>query len=129
MNATQREVFGQEIALARRLMSERRHDEAFPHPERAHILGQAHVRPHVMTHWLMLRIAVHRRQAHAAWGQVARIVLGAIGSAVGSVPIGNTGGSDISMFKRMPIAPELQRVIDGSAPDPAANAGRSGSLL
>jgi hypothetical protein len=37
-----------------------------------------------------------------------------IGSAVGVVPVGNTGGSDISMFKRLPVPPELQSIIDGS---------------
>ena len=48
-----------------------------------------------------------------------RLVLGILGSAVGKVPVGNTGGSDISMFKRMPIAPELQDIIDGRAPPDA----------
>jgi hypothetical protein len=38
-----------------------------------------------------------------------------LGSAVGKVPVGNTGGSNVSMFKRMPIAPELQDIIDGGA--------------
>jgi len=48
-------------------------------------------------------------------GQVVRLVLGMLGSAVGKVPVGNTGGSNVSMFKRMPIAPELQDIIDGGA--------------
>jgi hypothetical protein len=43
-----------------------------------------------------------------------------LGSAVGVVPVGNTGGSDVSMFKRMPIEPELQNIIDGGAPDARA---------
>jgi hypothetical protein len=40
-----------------------------------------------------------------------RILLGALGSAVGSVPTGNTGGSNVSMFRRMPIDPELARIM------------------
>ena len=52
----------------------------------------------------------------AAFGQIVRIVLGTLGSAVGLVPVGNTGGTNVSMFKRMPIAPELQISIDGGAP-------------
>ena len=44
-----------------------------------------------------------------------RLVLGVLGSAVGKVPVGNTGGSNVSMFKRMPIEPELQDIIDGGA--------------
>ena len=53
----------------------------------------------------------------AALGQTVRILLGILGSAVGVVPAGNTGGTDIGMFKRMPIEPELQNIIDGVSPD------------
>jgi hypothetical protein len=56
----------------------------------------------------------------AALGQTVRILLGILGSAVGVVPVGNTGGTDIGMFKRMPIEPELQNIIDGVSPDPCA---------
>jgi len=54
----------------------------------------------------------------AAIGQTVRIVLGGLGSAIGIVPAGNTGGTDISMFKSMPIEPELQNIIDGVPPGP-----------
>jgi hypothetical protein len=89
------------------LLRERRHDEAFVHLERAHVLGQACVRPHVIAHWLMLMVALRRREPLAAGGQIMRILLGALGSAVGSVPTGNTGGINVNMFRRMPIDPEL----------------------
>jgi hypothetical protein len=84
------------------------------HLERAHIIGQAFVLPHARTHWLMLKVELQRNRFSAALGQVVRIVLGILGSAVGVIPVGNTGGSDVSMFKRMPITPELQKIIDGS---------------
>jgi hypothetical protein len=74
------------------LLRERRHDEAFAHLERAHVLGQACVGPHVIAHWLMLVVALRRREPLAAAGQIMRILLGALGSALGSVPTGNTGG-------------------------------------
>jgi hypothetical protein len=93
------------------LLRERRHDEAFAHLERAHVLGQACVRPHVIAHWLMLMVALRRREPLAAGGQIMRILLGALGSALGSVPTGNTGGSNVSMFRRMPIDPELARIM------------------
>ncbi|MFN3585939.1 MAG: DUF3703 domain-containing protein [Moraxellaceae bacterium] len=82
----------------------------------AHVIGQAHVGPHVQTHWEMLKIEWQRRRLRAVAGQAVRIVLGGLGSAVGVIPVGNTGGSDISMFKRLPVAPELQAVIDGNSP-------------
>ena len=64
----------------------------------------------------MFKVEILRRRPVAALGQLVRIVLGALGSAIGVVPIGNTGGSDVNMFKRMPIDPELQNIIDGVVP-------------
>lgn len=98
MNALHEEVLKQELDSARALMGHGKLDEASLHLERAHILGQAQVRWHVLSHWLMLKIAIRRRQGFAATGQVVRIVLGVIGSAVGRIPTGNTGGSGVSMF-------------------------------
>ena len=113
MNATHEKLLKREIKLAKELIEAGNLDEAQLHLERSHVLGQAHVRWHVLSHWLMLTIAIRRHQAIAAMGQAVRIVLGAIGSAVGRVPLGNPGGSDVSMFARMPIAPDLLRVMQG----------------
>jgi hypothetical protein len=54
-------------------------------------------------------------------GQIVRIVLGILGSTIGVVPVGNTGGSNVGMFARMPIEPELQDIIAGR------KSGHSGS--
>ncbi len=117
MNSIQKAAFESEIAQARALMSHGELRVAFAHLERAHVIGQSFVIPHVLSHWLMFVIAVRQFQFLAAWGQLVRIAFGALGSAVGVVPIGNTGGSDVSMFKRMPIEPELQDIIAGRAPN------------
>lgn len=122
MNVLQQEAFHHEIALARTLIQERRYDEAFAHLERAHVLGQEHVLAHVLSHWQMLRVALRRREPKAVLGQVVRIVLWTLGSALGSVPTGNTGGTDISMFKRMPIDPELSNIMRGRRPDVSVKA-------
>lgn len=79
--------------------------------ERAHVLGQRHVRPHVRSHWLMLRIGLKRRSAREAIGQLLRIGLGALGSAVGIVPVGNTGGTNIGMFRRLPVEAKLAEIL------------------
>lgn len=112
MHAAVEKRFSSEIAEARRLLKRGSLDEAFAHLERAHVLGQRYIVPHVQTHWLMLRIGVSRRSVAEVTGQAARIVLGAVGSAVGVVPTGNTGGTNISMFKRLPIDPEIENVLD-----------------
>jgi hypothetical protein len=120
MNVVQSAAFDSEIALAKALIARGEFAAAFPHLERAHVIGQAFVVPHATSHWLMLGVELRRRRFVAAFGQIVRIVLGMLGSAVGVVPVGNTGGTDISMFKRLPIEPDLQKIIDGVSPGPRA---------
>jgi hypothetical protein len=119
MNPVQSAAFENEIARAKEFIARGELEAGFAHIERAHVIGQAFVVPHARSHWLMLKVEVRQRRAVAAFGQGVRIVLGVLGSAVGVVPVGNTGGSDVSMFKRMPIEPELQNIIDGGAPPDA----------
>jgi Protein of unknown function (DUF3703) len=119
MNPVRSVAFDNEIALAKEFIARGDRETGFAHIERAHVIGQAFVVPHARSHWLMLKVELRRRQPVAAFGQVVRIALGVLGSAVGVVPVGNTGGSNVSMFKRMPIAPELQNTIDGGAPPDA----------
>ena len=113
MNSAQQQAFDHAVSTARDLMRLGALDAAFPHLERAHVLGQYEVLPHVLTHALMLQHAVLAWEPLAALGQAVRIVLGALGSALGHVPVGNTGGSNVSMFAPMPIAPELQVLLQG----------------
>jgi hypothetical protein len=115
MNPHHRAAFEREMAAADSMRKAGQLGAAFRHLERAHVLGQAFVGPHVRSHLRMLGIEVRRRDARAAWGQAMRVLLGAIGSAVGSVPIGNTGGTDVSMFRPMPIEPELCELMDERA--------------
>lgn len=112
MHAALEKRFSSEIAQARRLLQMGNVDEAFEHLERAHVLGQRYIVPHIQSHWLMLRIGLSRRSVAEVAGQAVRIVLGALGSAINVVPTGNTGGTNISMFKRLPIDPELEKVLN-----------------
>ena len=118
MNPARSVAFDHEITLAKALIAEGELEASFSHLERAHVIGQAFMVPHATSHWLMLTVEFRRGRVMAFFGQLIRIVLGVLGSAVGVVPVGNTGGTDISMFKRMPIEPELQNIIDGVPPDP-----------
>lgn len=112
MTPSLKAAFECEMVEARRCYRGGPLDQAFSHLEIAHVLGQRHVVPHIRTHWLMLKIGLRRRSAVEVFGQAVRIVLGALGSAVGVVPIGNTGGTDISMFKRLPIAEDIAHIVD-----------------
>lgn len=87
-------------------------DVEFQHLEHAHVLGQESTRWHVTTHALMLMWAARNAQAGELFGQLFRIVGAATKTVFGLVPRGNTGGSNISPFKSLPIRPELQAILD-----------------
>lgn len=111
MKPERRQAFHAKMAKAIRLYKAGEFAEAFPHLEVAHVLGQQFVGPHIATHYWMLKIGLKRRSLSEVAGQIARLVLGALGSAVGIVPVGNTGGTNISMFKRMPIDPGIRKLM------------------
>ena len=79
--------------------------------ERAHVLSQADTLQHVRVHAAMLLWGLRQRNAREVFGQAVRIVGAATKTFVGLVPHGNTGGANVSAFRRMPIAPELQSLI------------------
>lgn len=85
---------------------------AFTHLERAHVLGQASTVQHVRVHWRMFVWGLQQRSVRECLGQVPRLVGAATKTAIGLVPHGNTGGSNVSPVQRMPVPPELQARID-----------------
>lgn len=111
MKIALKQAFDTEMAEAISRYRQRQWDAAFRHLEAAHVLGQRHVMPHVTSHWWMLKIGMQRRCAPEVAGQAMRILAGAVGSAIGIVPTGNTGGTNISMFKRQPIDPAILGLI------------------
>ena len=84
---------------------------AWRHLERAHILSQRHTAAHVRAHLRMLGWGWRQRDAREIAGQVTRVVAAALFSRLW-VPVGNTGGANVSAFQAMPIPPELQRLIE-----------------
>jgi hypothetical protein len=87
---------------------------AFLHLERAHVLGQAATVEHVRVHWRMFRFALRNRLAGEAFGQTWRIMAASVFTALGLVPAGNTGGSDVSALRRMKMPRDLQDVVDSA---------------
>ena len=86
--------------------------ESFRHLERAHVQGQSATGEHVRVHAHMLRWALRHRDWGEAYGQSWRMVGAALFTAFGGVPVGNTGGTNVSPFTPMPIAPDLAALID-----------------
>ncbi len=84
----------------------------FQHLENAHILGQESIYWHVKVHVLMFFKATRNLKLKEIFGQVIRIV-GAITKTVfWLVPQGNTGVTNVSPFKVMPIKSEHQLILD-----------------
>jgi hypothetical protein len=83
-------------------------DAAWQALERAHIVAQPQLGPHLRVHLLMLACALDTRDVREAIGQVARLALAPFGSLTGRLPAGNTGRSDVSALAAMPVPADLQ---------------------
>lgn len=85
---------------------------SFRHLERAHVLGQASTVQHVRVHLCMLAWGFRQRSPREVLGQVLRIVGAATKTAIGWIPAGNTGGSNVSPIRPLPIPEDLRRTIE-----------------
>jgi hypothetical protein len=85
--------------------------KAFRHLERAHVLGQPFTIEHVRVHTRMLVWALRRHDAGEVVAQTLRTVGAAVLTALKAVPQGNTGGSNVSAFRAMPIPNDLAAII------------------
>ena len=83
----------------------------FSYLERAHVIGQESTYWHVKVHVLMLLWAVRKYSVREVFGQLIRIVGAATKTPLGLLPQGNTGGANVSPFKKMPIASDLAALI------------------
>lgn len=80
--------------------------------EEAHILSQPWPGAHTRVHIDMLALALRSRAPHEVAGQLLRIVLAGVGSALGRYPAGNTGRADVSAFRPMPMPAQLGEILD-----------------
>jgi hypothetical protein len=103
-----KEAFAFKLSAARGALARGELDAAFRHLERAHVLGQRHTGAHVLVHRGMLRVGWLRRDAREVSGQLLRIAAALIFSRIW-VPVGNTGGANVSAFQAMPVPDDLRR--------------------
>ncbi|MBX9872129.1 MAG: DUF3703 domain-containing protein [Burkholderiaceae bacterium] len=90
--------------------------------EALHVVGQTRWRPHLRTHWLMLVQALRDRDWNEAAGQLFRLAIAPLGHALGRLPIGNSGRSNISAFQPMPVREDIAEVISLAAASAHTNA-------
>jgi Protein of unknown function (DUF3703) len=103
-----------EILAAYHAEAEGKPEVAFSYLERAHILGQTSTIEHVRVHWHMFLWSIRQSDVRECLGQLLRIVGASIGTVLGLVPQGNTGGTNVNPFKSMPIPPDLAALIEKS---------------
>lgn len=102
-----RTLWKNEMELARVLFDKGERDRSWVYLERAHILSQPFAWLHVVTHLEMLRVAFLSRDGKEFVGQVVRTLVAAPGSLLRKYPEGNTGRSNVSMFKTMDTPHDL----------------------
>ncbi|MES2583771.1 MAG: DUF3703 domain-containing protein [Pseudomonadota bacterium] len=106
-------VFKEEMDLAKSHFAMHEWAQTIHHLERAHIVGQRYFWGHLMSHLWMLRVAWVRKDLREAAGQFTRILAVPMGYVFGWVPVGNTGGANVSPIRPMPIPQDLQASFTG----------------
>lgn len=115
MNLILKVAFDDEMKIARGHYRDKRWKECFSHLERAHVLGQRNAVRHTINHWWMLKVGFRQRNGREILGQIVRITVAGIGSAIGRVPIGNTGGANVKILQVMSIPADLQAIFDAAS--------------
>ena len=80
--------------------------------EALHVLGQTRFYPHLETHVLMLGLGWRTRNWAEVRGQIVRLLLVPLGNALGRLPLGNSGRSNISAFQPMPVRQDIADAIN-----------------
>ena len=115
-----REAWSEELRAAKRARGDAVVTQEWRHLERAHVLSQPRAGLHLRTHVAMLACAFRRRDVHEVAGQMFRLVVAAPGSWTGRYPVGNTGGSNVSAFRPMPIPDDLRALMETTDDAPTA---------
>ena len=102
------EMFTRELQQAEVALQEGRVEEGWRLLERAHILGQPRLGPHLRVHWCMLRLALRTLAPREVVGQLLRLSLVVPGTVLGRLPAGNTGRAKVSAFQPMEPEEDLQ---------------------
>lgn len=104
--------YQEEINNYRKYFSSKEFSKAWVSLERSHILGQRYPLEHTYTHWLMLIYGFKIKNFKEVIGQLPRLIAGGIKSFVGVIPVGNTGGSNVSALRAMPIPLDLKIILE-----------------
>lgn len=111
MNPDLRAAYKQNLDAAKSSYRTGNHESAFSHLETAHVLGQQFLLPHITVHFWMLRVAAARQDKREIVGQITRLAATVPGFITGWVPLGNTGGANVSALKPLPVPESLSSLV------------------
>jgi hypothetical protein len=100
----------QKLSEANKLFKNNNDDAGFKALEDAHVIGQYSTFYHTQVHYEMLTFGLKRKDLKEVLGQILRLIGALTKTAIGLLPDGNTGGSNVSPFKAMPIS-DANKVI------------------
>lgn len=86
--------------------------------EDAHVLSQPWSSWHTRVHAAMLLAGWKTRDAHEVRGQIIRLIVGGLASAVGRYPVGNTGRAHIPANQPMVVRADLAEILKRSGHNP-----------
>lgn len=89
--------------------------QSWQHLERAHVIGQPYPYQHTQVHFKMLAFGMHTKNTKEIIGQLPRLLVGGVKSFVGEIPVGNTGGANVSALKPMEIPADLKTIIKNNS--------------
>jgi hypothetical protein len=108
-----------EVASAQREFDARDYLASWRHLERAHIIGQPYPVAHTAVHLRMLWFGIRLKNFREIVGQIPRLIFGGVKSFVGRIPVGNTGGANVSALQPMPIPADLAVIIASARRKPS----------
>lgn len=103
-----------ELDKARQCEYQNQAEQAFHHLENAHVLGQDSTWHHTRVHLRMWLWGLRHGRVRELLGQIPRIVGALTKTVFGLNPAGNTGGSNVSPFKPMPVPESLRKIIEAA---------------
>lgn len=107
-------AYYQEMTLARAAARLADYDECWRRMERAHVLSQLSAYLHTHNHVAMLVVALRTRDLREALGQVVRVLVSGLASALGLAPLGNPGRSRVGLTQALPIPDDLAALLAGA---------------
>lgn len=100
--------FYKQLELGKEALKKKNCLASFYYLENAHILGQQHLWRHTISHYWMFVFGIKTKNPKEIIGQFTRILASLLFTLIW-VPKGNTGGTDISPIKSIPIRKELKK--------------------